>query len=177
MKSWRFLFTTWSIQMELTRFYYIYYCLPQEQAYNFTFLMHACKWKWSLLCYCLQACLDKSFISLDSNASIQSALCPQNLILSVYITKRVESGIIKLKGKLHHNCICWHTCFCTSKYADLLKPLTLTSHSVQSVPWWCLRLNTKDWASESTNGAVSILLTHLHSVFENFGPLLPHTCP
>lgn len=53
---------------------------------------------------------------------------------------------------------------------------SLTSHSVQSVPWWCLRLNTKDWASESTNDAASLLLAHLHSVFENLEPLLPHTC-
>lgn len=64
LKSMRFLFTTQFIEMELTHFYYIYYCLSQEQAHSFTFLMHACKWKLSLLCYCLQPCLDKSFITV-----------------------------------------------------------------------------------------------------------------
>lgn len=110
---------------------HLLHCLSQKQEYSFTFLTHACKWKLSLLWNCLQACLDQWFVSLDSTASMQSALCPQNLTPSVSIKKwRVESSIIKLMGNLCHNCICLHTCVCTSKSAkELLKPLTLTSHS------------------------------------------------
>lgn len=85
VESMRFFFTTQFIQMELTNFYYIYYIVPKART-QFYF-SNTCMQMQIITAMESSTGLSRSVIynSLDSIASMQSALCPQNLTPNVSI--------------------------------------------------------------------------------------------
>lgn len=84
---------------------------------------------------------------------------------------RVESGIIKLKVKLHHYCICLHICLSFSESAkQLLQPLTLTRHP-GTLPRVCHdALRGRGWALARSQ--MCILPAHILHLRP-----LGHSCP
>lgn len=115
----------------------------------------------------------------QSRLNCTSAKCTMSTESNFWCLKkwRVESGIIKLKAKLHHYCICLNICLCFSESEkQLLQPPTLTSHPA-NLPSVCHdALRARDWASGRSQ-MCSEHLASTHSAFETFGPLLPCTHP